>query len=83
MADGGMTLELTETLTDRLIAAAEKAGRAPADYAAEIIGGALDDDWSEAERRWADYERTGKSVSLKDAMAELRDGLKAHFDAKV
>jgi hypothetical protein len=82
MADGGMNLELNEDLTDRLIAAAEKAGRPAADYAAQIIGEALDDEWSEAERRWAEYERTGESVSLADAMAELRAGLKAHFDAK-
>ncbi len=81
MADGGMTLELNENLTDRLIVAAEKAGQPADEYATQIIGEALDDEWSEAERRWADYERTGESVSLAGAMAELRAGLKAHFDA--
>jgi hypothetical protein len=82
MADGGLKLELDENLSNRLIAAAEDAGRQVFDYAAELIDGALDDDWSETERRWAEYEKAGESVSVEEAMTRLRHGLKARFAAK-
>ena len=77
MADGGLTIELEEALSHRLIAAATDAGRPAAEYAAELIGHALDDEWSEAERRLADYEKTGEAYLLEGVMAELRSNLKS------
>ena len=82
MADCGLKLELDENLSSRLTAPAEDAGRPVFDYAAELIDGTLDDDWSTTERRWADYEKTGESVSVEEAMTRSRDGLKARFALK-
>jgi predicted transcriptional regulator len=82
MADGGLKLELDEDLSSRLVAAAEVLGRPPAAYAAELIGDALEDEWSEAERAWKEYQETGKSISLDEAMDRIESNLKARFAAK-
>jgi hypothetical protein len=82
MADGGLKLELDEDLSTRVIAAAHEAGRPAAAYAAQLIDGALDDDRSETERRWEEYQRTGESVSVDEAMDALEARLKAGFAAK-
>ena len=82
MADGGLKLELDEDLSGRLVAAAEALGRPPAAYAAELIGDGLEDEWSEAERAWNEYQRTGESISLDEAMDRVERNLKARFAAK-
>ncbi len=82
MADGGLKLELDEALSNRLVAAAEASGKPPAAYAAELIGEALEDEWSEAERRWIEHQKTGESISLDEAMDRLERNLEARFAAK-
>ncbi len=82
MADGEITLALAPGVADRLGVAAEAAGKPVGEYAAELIGAALEDDWSESERRLAEYDRTGESVSLDEAMDRFENGLAARFAAK-
>ena len=82
MADGGLKLELDQDLSARLSAAAEQAGRPVAAYAAELIGEALDVDWSEAERSWNDFQRTGYSISVDQAFDALDARLEAAFATK-
>lgn len=79
MADGGLKLELDEDLSIRLVAAAEGAGRPVTAYAAELIEDALDEDWHETKRRWAEYEVTRDSVSVDEAFDALEARLKAGF----
>jgi hypothetical protein len=74
MADG-FVLEIDAEMAERLKAAAEAAGVAPEAYALDVLKGALDQDWVEDLRRLAEYERTGDSVSVEEAMA--------HFDAAI
>jgi predicted transcriptional regulator len=82
MADGALTIEFDEDLSGRLVSAAEEAGRPVKAYAAELIENALDDDWSETERRWAEFERTGDSVSVDEAIDALEARLREGFAGK-
>lgn len=82
MADGGLKLELPADLSERLEAAAETAGKPVRDYATSLISDALDDDWAEDEARFAEYERTGESVSAEEALMRMRDSLVKRFKAK-
>jgi hypothetical protein len=75
MADGSLKLELNEALGERLKAAAEAAGRPVDDYAAQLISQGLDDRWSEAVARLAEYDRTGESIPLEDALARFDTAL--------
>lgn len=65
MADG-FDIHLTEEQARRLKAVAEAAGLDPAAYALNVLQQAMEDDWAEDERRFAEYERTGDFISLKD-----------------
>jgi len=82
MPDGRLILSLDEDLSARLAVAANEAGQPVNAYAAEIIGEALDENWAETERRWAEYERTGESVSVDEAIDALEARLKLGFAAK-
>lgn len=72
MADGELTLKLDDDTVRRLKAAAEAAGRPVADYAAELLSGALADRWSLSLRRLEEYDRTGEYVPLEEALTEFR-----------
>lgn len=77
MADGELTLKLDDETARRLQEAADAAGRPVADYAAGLISEGLEDDadWAESLRRLEEYDRTGESVPLEEAMAVFHDEL--------
>jgi hypothetical protein len=72
MADGELTLKLDDDTARRLKAAADAAGQAVEDYAQALIVDRLDDRWSESVRRLEEYDRTGESLSVQEALE--------HFD---
>ena len=81
MADGGLTIELDESLAERLQSAARATGQSTADLAANLIGHGLDD-WAEDFARFEEYERTGEYVDAEVAMAEFRQALADRFKSK-
>jgi hypothetical protein len=63
MVDGALTLELRETLSKGLQAAASQAHQGVQEFVEGVLEDALsvevaDEDWAEDERRWAEFERT-------------------------
>lgn len=68
MADD-LVIPLTEQLARRLKAAAEAAGVYPEAYARQLLDVAVEDDFAEDDRRWAEYQRTGETVSVEEAFA--------------
>jgi hypothetical protein len=82
MGDGGLIVELDETLSRRLEAAAASAGRSPVDYALSLIAEGLDEDWAEDDARFAEYERTGESVDAEEALLRMRASLVERFSTK-
>jgi predicted transcriptional regulator len=75
MADGELTLNLDDETARGLKEAADAAGRSVPDYAQGLIADALDADWAEDLDRIAEYERTGESLSVEEAMAHFRSEL--------
>ncbi|MBR7620667.1 hypothetical protein JKL49_14840 [Phenylobacterium sp. 20VBR1] len=75
MADGELTLKLDDDTARRLKAAADAAGQAVEDYAQALITDRLDDRWSESVRRLEEYDRTGESLSVQEALD--------HFDTSL
>jgi hypothetical protein len=71
----GFDVHLNEQLARRLKAAAKAAGMDPAAYAHQLLDVAVEDDFAEDDRRWAEYQRTGETVSVEEAFAA--------FDAEV
>ncbi|MBS0361938.1 MAG: hypothetical protein JSR98_11185 [Proteobacteria bacterium] len=71
MADGELTLKLDDDTARRLQDAADAAGQTVAAYASSLIADRLsgDDDWAEDERIVEEYDRTGVSYSVEEAMA--------------
>jgi len=79
MADGGLKLELDEALSERLRAAAAAADRSIGDFAAQLISRGLDDQWSEAISRLAEYDRTGEYVDADEALSAFRSAISARL----
>lgn len=89
MADGALTLTLDDETAARLETAARQAGLTPEAYAAATLSDALETwppgapyDTTEAERRLAEYDRTGEYVTLEDAMARFEEELQSRLAAK-
>jgi plasmid stability protein len=96
MSDRSLTITLSDDLLRRLTAAAEAAGLSVEGFAVEILtaalaqGGLAEDaaafqgahDWTEADRRLADYDRTGESVAFEDWAADFRADVQARIAAK-
>jgi predicted transcriptional regulator len=82
MADGELTLKLDDETARRLQAAADAAGRPVADYAAGLIANGLEDRWAESLRRLAEYDRTGESISVEEALAHFDDEVRAQVADK-
>jgi hypothetical protein len=82
MPDGVLTLEIDAVLAERLRAAARDAGVGVEAYAANLLESAIEDPWVEEEGSWREYLQTGESVSLEEAMADLRAGLARRFADK-
>jgi predicted transcriptional regulator len=78
MADGELTLKLDDETARRLKEAADAAGRPVEAYARDLIAeGLAEDDWAEDVRIAAEYDRTGQSYSVEEALAVFEDELKA------
>lgn len=71
MADG-FDIHLNGQQAERLRAKASDAGMDAGDYARSLLAAALDGDWAEDQRRFAEYDRTGEAISLDKFMGELR-----------
>lgn len=80
MADG-FDIHLNEDQARRLKAAAEASGVDPETYFMQALERAMQDDWAEDERRFAEYERTGESISVEEFMGGLREAVRARFKA--
>ncbi|CAN5239092.1 hypothetical protein BH10PSE1_BH10PSE1_26630 [soil metagenome] len=81
MADGALTLNLDDATARRLADAARQAGMTPEAYALERILADLTPpahDWTEADRRLAEYDRTGEFIDA----AEALDAFVASVDAR-
>jgi predicted transcriptional regulator len=76
MADGELTLKLDDETARRLKDAADAAGQSVGDYAGGLIRHSLeDDDWAEDVRIAEEYDRTGVSYSVEQAMSHFRAAL--------
>jgi predicted transcriptional regulator len=78
MADGELTLKLDDETARRLQEAADAAGRPVADYAADLLARTVepyDTEWDEAFEALAEFDRTGESVSLDEALEKARAAL--------
>jgi len=82
MDDGALTVRIDGELADRLRASAESSGRGVDEHARDLIREALDQDWAEADRRFAEYERTGFSVPADVAFDDLRTSLEGRFASR-
>lgn len=91
-----LTIELDEVTLRRAETAAADAGLSVEDYLVEIIEAALSSpgvaegvamfegphDWTEANRRLEEYDRTGVSIPLEDALKTFDDALEAALARK-
>lgn len=96
MADSVLTVFPSDETLRRLTAAAEAAGLSVEVYAARILERALSadgvkgdaavfqsaHDWTEADRRLAEYDRTGEYVTLEDWEADFRADVEARLSAR-
>jgi uncharacterized protein (DUF1778 family) len=82
MADDGFKLEVDSALAERLKLAAAAAGESVQDFALQALRSAADDDWAEDYARIAEYEATGRSIPVDQAMAEFRAAVEARFAKK-
>ncbi|MFZ3006178.1 MAG: TraY domain-containing protein [Phenylobacterium sp.] len=84
MADGELTLKLDHDTARRLKAAADAAGRSVDDYAAEVISDHLEseDDWATDLAIAEEFDRSGVSYSVEEAMATFEAALKAQVDKR-
>ena len=82
MADGELTLKLDDDTVRRLRAAADAAGVTMDRIAADLIADGLDHDWTQALASLAEYDRTGVSYSLDEAMNLARNDLEEKLAAR-
>lgn len=96
MADSVLTVFPSDETLRRLTAAAKRAGMSAEAYAAQILecalaaDGVTEDaavfqgahDWTEADRRLAEYDRTGEHVTLEDWEADFRADVEARLSAR-
>jgi len=89
--DAPLTIELDESTRARVEAAAAAAGLSVEAYVREILRAAVSSpgvaegatafegphDWTEANRRLEEYDRTGVSIPLEDALKTFDDALEA------
>jgi hypothetical protein len=76
MADGELRLTLDDEEMRRVQAAADAAGLPVEVYARRaLVGGLRADRWAESRRRIAEYQRTGESITIEEALA--------HFDREL
>lgn len=71
MADGELILKVDEGLAQRLRQAADAAGEPVETFALEVLEAAAERDWSASITAIEEYERTGESVGLEEAIREF------------
>lgn len=71
MADGELILKVDEGLAQRLRQAADAAGEPVETFALEVLEAAAERDWSAARASFEEYQRTGESIGLEEAIAEF------------
>ena len=80
MADGELTLKLDSETERNLRKAADAAGVAVESYALNMIADALAQDrWSESIRRLGEYDDTGESISVTEAVTHFDQELQARL----
>ncbi len=80
MADGELTLRLDDETIRRLKVAAEAVGRPMGEYAAALITERVKGDgWTESLRRLEEFDRTGESLSVQEAMEHFDKALDARL----
>jgi len=72
MADGGLNIEIDERLAGQIRSIAAAMGMSAEEYATSMLRAAVDDEWAEDERRWAEYQRTGVSHDADTVLDEFR-----------
>jgi plasmid stability protein len=77
-----VTVVIDGELAERLKVSAESLGRPVDEHARDLIREALDEDWTEDDRRFAEYERTGVSIPADQAFDELRASLERRFASR-
>ena len=79
MADDEVTVKLDAETTQRLEAVAEAAGQTVTDYVRDLIKDSLpDDDWAEDLAALEEFDRTGVSYSVEEAVEHFRSELHKH-----
>ena len=95
MAERPLTLSLDPATLARAMAAAADAGLSVEAWAAEVLSAALTSsvrestasfegphDWTEANRRLAEYDRTGEFIPLEEALQSFDQALEAALARK-
>lgn len=91
-----LTIELDESTRARLEVAAAAAGLSVEAYVLEVVRAAVSSpgvaegaatfegpyDWTEANRRLEEYDRTGVSIPLEDVLRDVRADLEARLASK-
>lgn len=85
MADGGMTLQIDEALTEQLRVAAAASGETVEEFARRALEMWSEDrgGWEEDIAAFEEYDRTGVGRPADEVMAEFRASIEAHFAKKV
>ena len=71
MADGELILKVDEGLAQRLRQAADAAGEPVELYARHALEAFAERDWSASRASFEEYQRTGESIGLEEALAEF------------
>ena len=71
MADGELILKVEEGLAQRLRQAADAAGEPVESFARQALEAVAERDWSASIAAIEEYERTGESVGLEEAIKEF------------
>lgn len=96
MSTRRLTIEFDESMRARVDAAAAAAGMSVEDYVLEIVRAAVSSpdvaegvtafegphDWTEANRRLEEYDRTGVSIPLEDVLRDVRADLETRLASK-
>lgn len=84
MADGEIRVKLDDTTVQRLEAVAEAAGQSVDAYVRDLIAERLDEgsDWAGDMAALGEYDRTGVSYSVEEAMEMYDAAVRKHFETR-
>lgn len=84
MADGSLTVKLTEETSALIKAAAEEAGESTDAFANRLLAGALETDrWAIAHARMDEYDRTGIAYDAGPVLEQFKANVRAKMAAKL